>query len=102
MQNHDCYTSLPPPSLVHGVWIFKFYAHIVVAAGGSISQFAYGVLFGLVAGMMVSICIKELLPTAMRYDPKDAIVTYSVVVGMAIMALSLVLFALASPEDDGE
>jgi len=50
----------------------------------------------------VSICIKELLPTAMRYDPKDAIVTYSVVVGMAIMALSLVLFALASPEDDDE
>mmetsp|Transcript_7311 Transcript_7311/g.8890 ORF Transcript_7311/g.8890 Transcript_7311/m.8890 type:complete len:362 (-) Transcript_7311:96-1181(-) len=75
---------------------------VVVAAGGSISQFAYGVLFGLVAGMMVSICIKELLPTAMRYDPKDAIVTYSVVVGMAIMALSLVLFALASPEDDDE
>ena len=38
------------------------------------------------------ICIKELLPTAHRYDPKDSVVTLSVVAGMFIMALSLVLF----------
>jgi ZIP family zinc transporter len=53
---------------------------------------AYGVVFGLVAGMMVNICISELLPTAFKYDPKDSIVTRCFVVGMAIMALSLVLF----------
>lgn len=49
-------------------------------------------LFGIVAGMMVTISFKELLPTAHRYDPEDTVVTYSVVVGMAIIAISLVLF----------
>ena len=53
---------------------------------------AYGVVFGLVAGMMINICISELLPTAFKYDPRDKIVTRCFVGGMAIMALSLVLF----------
>mmetsp|Transcript_20759 Transcript_20759/g.41959 ORF Transcript_20759/g.41959 Transcript_20759/m.41959 type:complete len:348 (+) Transcript_20759:34-1077(+) len=75
---------------------------IVVAAGGSISPLAYGILFGMVGGMMVSICIKELLPTAFRYDPRDKVVTYAFMVGMAVMALSLVLFALASPSEDDD
>ena len=73
---------------------------IIVGAGGSISQLAYGILFGLVAGMMVSICIKELLPTAFRYDPDDRVVTKSVVAGMLIMALSLVLFAVATGDEE--
>ena len=34
----------------------------------------------------------ELLPTAFKYDSKDSIVTRCFVAGMAIMALSLVLF----------
>mmetsp|Transcript_24870 Transcript_24870/g.36496 ORF Transcript_24870/g.36496 Transcript_24870/m.36496 type:complete len:373 (-) Transcript_24870:275-1393(-) len=54
----------------------------------------YAVLFGLVSGMMVVISLKELLPTAHRYDPQDTVVTYSLIAGMAIMALSLVLFML--------
>jgi len=54
----------------------------------------YATMFGLVAGMMVTICAKELLPTAHRYDKGDTVVTYSFIVGMAIMALSLVLFKL--------
>ena len=58
----------------------------------AMSQTAYASLFGLVSGMMVMISFKELLPTAHRYDPEDTVVTYSVVVGMAIMAISLVLF----------
>eukprot|EP00574_Skeletonema_japonicum_P013056 CAMPEP_0201716078 /NCGR_PEP_ID=MMETSP0593-20130828/2119_1 /ASSEMBLY_ACC=CAM_ASM_000672 /TAXON_ID=267983 /ORGANISM="Skeletonema japonicum, Strain CCMP2506" /LENGTH=401 /DNA_ID=CAMNT_0048205759 /DNA_START=130 /DNA_END=1335 /DNA_ORIENTATION=+ len=58
----------------------------------AMSQTAYAALFGLVSGMMVMISFKELLPTAHRYDPEDTVVTYSVVVGMAIMAISLVLF----------
>ncbi len=52
----------------------------------------YGVMFGVVAGMMVMISLRELLPTAFRYDPKDTIVTNSLIFGMAIMSLSLVLF----------
>jgi ZIP family zinc transporter len=54
----------------------------------------YAVLFGLVAGMMVIISVRELLPTAHRYDPDDTVVTYSFMIGMAIMAVSLVLFTL--------
>ena len=58
----------------------------------AISQTVYATLFGLVAGMMVMISFKELLPTAHIYDPEDTVVTYSVVAGMAIIAISLVLF----------
>ena len=55
---------------------------------------AYGVIFGLVAGLMVIICTHELLPTAQKYDPTDKVVSKSVIGGMAIMALSLVCFVL--------
>lgn len=60
----------------------------------SFSQQLFAILFGLVAGMMVIISTRELLPTAHRYDPDDTVVTFSFIVGMGIMALSLVLFTL--------
>jgi len=60
----------------------------------TVSQASYGVMFGLVAGMMVMISLKELLPTAYRYDPADTVVTNSLVVGMFVIAASLVLFVL--------
>jgi len=60
----------------------------------SFSEVTYGILFGLVGGMMVIITMRELLPTAHRYDPEDSVVTYSFLFGMFIMALSLVLFNL--------
>jgi ZIP family zinc transporter len=41
------------------------------------------------------IALKQLLPTAHRYDPEDSFVTYSLLGGMGIMALSLVLFGVA-------
>jgi zinc transporter ZupT len=56
------------------------------------SQTLYGVLFGMVAGMMIIISLRELLPTAHRYDPEDTVVTYSFISGMAIIAVSLILF----------
>lgn len=56
------------------------------------SELVYGILFGLVAGMMVNITIHELIPTAVRYDPADKVTTNSIIAGMAIMALSLTLF----------
>jgi ZIP family zinc transporter len=59
---------------------------------GSVGETAYGVLFGFVAGMMVMICLHELIPTAHRYDPEDRVVTNSAVCGMAVMAISLCLF----------
>jgi len=54
----------------------------------------YAVLFGLVAGMMTYISFRELIPTAFRYDTKDTVVTHSTVVGMLVMAISLVLFRI--------
>ena len=52
----------------------------------------YATLFGLVSGMMVYICIYQLIPTAHRYDPHDRVTSSGTVAGMAIMALSLILF----------
>jgi ZIP family zinc transporter len=60
----------------------------------SFSDVMYAVLFGMVAGMMVIISTRELLPTGHRYDPEDSVVTYSFIAGMGIIALSLVLFLL--------
>lgn len=57
-----------------------------------ITEAVYGVLFGVVSGMMVYISLKELLPTAHRYDPADKVTTFSLVFGMVVIALSLVLF----------
>ncbi|KAI9150930.1 hypothetical protein H9P43_009545 [Blastocladiella emersonii ATCC 22665] len=56
----------------------------------------YAVLFGAIAGCMTYVSVGELLPTALAYHPaaqKEVIA--SVFVGMAIMASSLVLFAMA-------
>jgi ZIP family zinc transporter len=58
------------------------------------SDVAYAVLFGLVAGMMVIISIRELVPTAHFYDPEDTVVTNSFIGGMVLIALSLVLFQI--------
>ena len=60
----------------------------------SFSDQLYALLFGMVAGMMVIISVRELLPTAHRYDPEDSVVTYAFITGMGIMALSLMLFLL--------
>lgn len=58
------------------------------------SESAYAILFGLVAGMMIMISMKELLPTAHIYDKDDTVVSYSFIVGMVVMALSLCLFEI--------
>jgi len=54
-----------------------------------------GVMFGIVTGMMITISFKELIPTALKYHPEGNTVTYAILAGMAIMALSLILFAYA-------
>ncbi|CAB9528402.1 Zinc transporter ZupT [Seminavis robusta] len=71
--------------------IAAFFGWLVLASW--INDIVYAVLFGMVSGMMIVISVKELLPTAHRYDPEDAVVTNCFITGMAIMALSLVLFA---------
>ncbi|KAL4433231.1 hypothetical protein ABPG77_003279 [Micractinium sp. CCAP 211/92] len=54
----------------------------------------FAVVFGIVAGMMVYVSVKELLPSAFRFDPSDKIASSSVLVGMAVIAFSLLLFTL--------
>lgn len=61
----------------------------------AVNDAVYAILFALVSGMMIMISMKELLPTAHRYDPEDTVVTYCSISGMAVMALSLVLFKAA-------
>eukprot|EP00588_Corethron_pennatum_P015449 CAMPEP_0194279658 /NCGR_PEP_ID=MMETSP0169-20130528/14052_1 /TAXON_ID=218684 /ORGANISM="Corethron pennatum, Strain L29A3" /LENGTH=339 /DNA_ID=CAMNT_0039024105 /DNA_START=18 /DNA_END=1037 /DNA_ORIENTATION=+ len=62
--------------------------------GSHVSPTAFGLSFGIVGGMMVAICVVELLPTAHRYDPEDVVTTKALVGGMAVMATSLVLLNL--------
>lgn len=59
-----------------------------------IDELAYGILFGIVAGMMVFISFHELLPTALRYDVRGHVTSVALFVGMFVIALSLVLFTL--------
>jgi len=66
----------------------------LILYGGNMTDTAYGALFGVVGGMMVYISLKELLPTAHKYDPHDHYVTNCMFAGMAVMALSLILFTL--------
>merc|ERR1712232_691198 len=60
----------------------------------SFSGQAYGILFGGVAGMMVYICLDELLPMAFRFHPQVTLVTWTCVAGMFLVALSLILFSI--------
>ena len=52
----------------------------------------FGALFGMIAGIMVFISIEELLPMAREYE-KSKVTIIGVILGMAIIALSLLLFA---------
>jgi len=64
----------------------------LVLYGNNMSDVAYGVLFALVAGIMVYISIVELIPTALRYDPENQVVSKCFCAGMAVMAASLLAF----------
>ena len=52
-----------------------------------------GALFAMVAGVMIYISIDSLLPAARQYG-SGQLAIYGVIAGMAVMAASLVLFAL--------
>jgi ZIP family zinc transporter len=55
------------------------------------NDIVFGVLFAMVAGIMVFISVDELLPTAREYGEAHLSV-YGLVGGMAVMAVSLLLF----------
>lgn len=56
-----------------------------------LSDAAFGVMFSLVAGIMVYISLDELLPTAHEYGDGHNVI-WGVIGGMMIMALSLLIF----------
>ena len=56
-----------------------------------LSDAVFGAVFGAIAGIMVFLALDELLPAAKRYARGHETV-YGLVLGMAVMAASLVLF----------
>ena len=62
-----------------------------VVLGPYMSDALFGAVFGVIAGVMVFLALDELLPAAKRYA-KGHETVYGLVVGMATMAISLVLF----------
>lgn len=65
---------------------------------GNDSRVTFGILFGVVAGMMVYISLVNLLPTAWRYVPGGNLSTAMLMLGMALMAASLILFDEFAPQ----
>lgn len=55
-----------------------------------LNDIVFGVLFGAIAGIMVFISVEELLPMAREYE-KSKVTIIGFVVGMAVIALSLLL-----------
>lgn len=56
-----------------------------------LNDFTFGIIFAAVAGIMVFISLDGLLPAAKKYD-EGHLSIYGLIGGMAIMALSLLLF----------
>lgn len=51
----------------------------------------YGIIFAAIAGMMIYISIEELIPMAREYDKGNTMIS-GCIAGMAVMAVSLILF----------
>lgn len=54
----------------------------------------YGVLFGVVGGMMVYVAFNELLPLALAMDEENKYAMKSFYAGMVIIAASILMFLL--------
>ena len=61
------------------------------ALSSVLSHTTFGIVFGMIAGVMVFLALDELLPAAKRYA-KGHETVYGLVAGMATLAISLVLF----------
>jgi len=72
--------SEPVGALVGYVLLYRYF-----------NDFVFGILFAGVAGIMVFISLDELLPAAQRYGEHHLSI-YGMVSGMAVMAVSLLLF----------
>ncbi len=61
------------------------------ALANVLSHGTFGIVFGLISGVMVFLALDELLPAAKRYA-KGHETVYGLVAGMGVLAISLVLF----------
>merc|ERR1711902_362580 len=61
---------------------------------GNFGGITYGIMFGLVSGMMTMISVEELIPTARVYDPHNEVTTWAFLFGAFMIALSLMLFSI--------
>eukprot|EP00756_Hemistasia_phaeocysticola_P006620 Hpha_TRINITY_DN13921_c0_g1::TRINITY_DN13921_c0_g1_i1::g.35324::m.35324/K07238/TC.ZIP, zupT, ZRT3, ZIP2; zinc transporter, ZIP family len=59
------------------------------------TDMVFGVSFAMVGGMMVFIVLHELLPMAHRHDPDNNHTTLLLVIGMVVIAASLIVFGFA-------
>lgn len=50
----------------------------------------FGILFGIIAGIMIYISVEELVPMAREYDKGNSMI-FGIIAGMAVMASSLIL-----------
>ncbi|KAG4060347.1 hypothetical protein PC123_g4761 [Phytophthora cactorum] len=67
-----------------------------LAIGDGMDPISEGILFGIVCGIMVCICVKELIPTAYKFAKgQNHIVAIGMFAGMFIMVSSLTLFGYA-------
>ncbi|KAA9025683.1 zinc transporter ZupT [Niallia endozanthoxylica] len=69
--------------------IGAFIAYLVLMP--FLNDIMFGIIFAAVAGIMVFISLDELLPAAKKYDEAHTSI-YGLIGGMAVMALSLLLF----------
>lgn len=69
--------------------IGAFLAYLVLMP--FLNDLLFGIIFAAVAGIMVFISLDELLPAAKKYDEAHTSI-YGLIGGMAVMALSLLLF----------
>lgn len=79
---------------------YSFVSGLAEPLGGIVGYFLlrqfmsdamFGIVFALVAGIMVYISLDELLPTAEKYG-EHHIAIYGLIAGMVVMALSLIVF----------
>lgn len=62
-----------------------------ILLGALLPASLFGIILAAVGGVMVFICLDELLPAARRYGTSEHQAIYGVIGGMLLMALSLVL-----------
>eukprot|EP01060_Flectonema_neradi_P018295 TRINITY_DN250_c0_g1_i1.p1 TRINITY_DN250_c0_g1~~TRINITY_DN250_c0_g1_i1.p1 ORF type:complete len:375 (+),score=97.81 TRINITY_DN250_c0_g1_i1:75-1199(+) len=66
-----------------------------VALRSVFTDAVFGIIFGVVGGMMVWIVLGELLPTCFSHDPEGKLVKPFLFFGMVIMSASLIAFNFA-------